>query len=58
MIPMRGATPTLEKSSKNNITNENINKKHEDYEWWHEQSRERNQVQCMSMSKVVSNKVK
>ena len=40
------------------ITNENTNKKHKDYERWHKQSRERNQVQGMSMSKVVPNKVK
>ena len=40
------------------ITNENTYKKHEDYELWHGQSRERNQVHGMSMSKVVSNKVK
>ena len=31
------------------ITNENTNKKREDYERWHQQSRERNHVQGMSM---------
>ena len=43
---MRGATQPTKNQVK--ITNENTNKNHEDYERWHGQSQERNQVQGMS----------
>ena len=46
--------PNLKKNQVK-ITIENTNKKHEDYERWHGQSRERNKVKGMSMSKVISN---
>ena len=58
MIPDPCEAQPEPKKNQVKITNENTNKKHEDHKRWHGQSRERNQVQGMSVSKVVTNKVK